>query len=230
MALGLLTSTPCGYPGQIDAKFYFSKRPGVIGCYFSHLKALEAFHRHHMQQRQHLHSKSCPFHLTNGYEENNAAVIFEDDILPKPSFISVLDSLIPRFPLGWDIILLYVKSNRFFNNQRACLKTVTTANTNTTNGDTVEIHDENINDYYDNNASVRSGDVGLRTWSSVLCPSFNVCGSQSDPAPLFQKMPFCVPASSAYIIRSAAVLRTLHEAVLPMITEFDGLLGLLVSQ
>jgi glycosyl transferase family 25 len=59
-------------------------RPGEIGCYFSHLKALRAF-------------------LASGRE---FGVVCEDDVLPQAQLPSVLEELI-GFSNEWDIVSLF---------------------------------------------------------------------------------------------------------------------------
>ena len=191
---GIIVSSPCGYPGQLNATAYFSARPGVVGCYFSHVKALMHFSQH-----------------ASG---DAAAVIFEDDMLPKPTFRAELTSLMRHFPSDWDIVLLHVKPSRWYQPR---------VGSNLT--------------------------AGLRTWASTLCPlpphmalpesimdhhpyatvETERNGTSSSRRPTFVRMPFCVPASSLYIVRARAVQTILRAGAFPMITEYDGLLGLLVS-
>ena len=59
-------------------------RPGEIGCYFSHLKALRSF-------------------INSGKE---FGLILEDDIKPEPNLLPVLDTLF-CWPEDWDIVSLF---------------------------------------------------------------------------------------------------------------------------
>ena len=59
-------------------------RPGEIGCYFSHLKALRAF-------------------IVSGRE---FGIIFEDDVLPQERLPEVLEELL-AFSDDWDIVSLF---------------------------------------------------------------------------------------------------------------------------
>lgn len=199
---GWIASSACGYPGQISATDYFTRRPGVVGCYFSHLKAWDLLTSGtgsgHLRNVGCESPGNCPDVSSTNTSDNalsDVAIVFEDDILPKPAFSARMNNLTTLLPADWDVVLLHVKQSRFF--------------------------------------TAKSGDPhhkveparpkGLRTWNSVLCPAFSAHGSRMP----FKRMPFCVPASSLYMIRKSAAARVLREAAIPMITEIDGLFGLL---